>query len=180
MDTYALSKTLAEKAAWKHHTDSGKSYELCTVNPGLIVGKPIVQGDYAVAGIMKMFVTGTGMPGVPKFSIGITGLEDCAMAHYKALQVNEAAGRRFLLAENVYWFSDVAGLVASKYGPKGYKTLQKPLGTFPMNCMACCSFKARMYMQEYGKGYTIDNSLTKQMLGIQFKPVPECAIEMID
>jgi hypothetical protein len=80
----------------------------------------------------------------------------------------------------VYWFSDVAGVVKGRYGPMGYKTLEKPLGTFPMSCMACCSFKAKMYMQEWGKKYTIDNSLTREMLGINFRPVPECAAEMID
>lgn len=69
-DTYEKSKTLAELAAWKHQKDNGNCYELATINPGLIMGVPLVKGGFASADALKYFTTSTGpFPAVPPFSL---------------------------------------------------------------------------------------------------------------
>ena len=41
MGDYAVSKTLAEKAAWDYHASNNKPFDLVAINPTLILGPGI-------------------------------------------------------------------------------------------------------------------------------------------
>ena len=64
MTPYEKSKVLAERAAWKFVSEmpKDKRIELTTVNPGLILGRTMVKGEFASAKLIKMFMN-NGLPG---------------------------------------------------------------------------------------------------------------------
>jgi dihydroflavonol-4-reductase len=180
-DPYSQSKTLAERAAWDHQKECGKTYELSTINPGLIMGTPIVGGSFSSADVAKMFLTGKGpMPALPPMSMAIVDVQDVAEAHYRALMVPEARDRRFVCAYDAPLIPVVAGWVTEKYEPQGYNTMKKTLGAFPMNCLACCVPQARFYMQSYKKEFTVDNSPVKTVLGIDLIDSKTAVLKMCE
>ena len=58
---YALSKTLAERSAWNYQQQlpEKERFELVTINPSLIVGKPLhIHGGFASAELITKLFTG--------------------------------------------------------------------------------------------------------------------------
>ena len=47
----------------------------------------MIEGGFASGDIIKMLITNTGFPGLIKMNVGITNVDDCALAHYKAVTV---------------------------------------------------------------------------------------------
>lgn len=138
-DWYPLSKMLAERAAWEHQKECGNSYEIATINPGFIMGTPIIGGSYSSSDFAKMMVVGKGMfPSLPPISLPFTDVAQVAEAHYKATIIPEAAGRRFIMCHSAPLIPLVGQWFAEKYRPMGYKTMTKTMGKFPINCFACC------------------------------------------
>jgi len=178
---YSKSKTLAEKAAWDFQStcpDDCK-FELSVINPGLIFGKPIITNNFSSADIINAMLSGK-MTHIPPMSIGLIDVVDCAKAHIRAIEVPEAANRRFILVENNYWFMDVAKWLKAKY-PENKKISVKPMGCYCIfKCFSCCSKQAAMLVRMWDKPVSFDNSATKEVLGIEFKPAKESAEEMAD
>ena len=77
-DIYAQSKTLAELAAWQHQKDNNNCYELATINPGLIIGTPLVKCQFTSADLMNMMINSIGFPGYPPFTVAAVNVVDCA------------------------------------------------------------------------------------------------------
>ncbi|KAL5762665.1 hypothetical protein ACOSP7_018929 [Xanthoceras sorbifolium] len=90
---YAVSKTLAEDAAWKFAEENG--IDLVTINPGLVMG-PLLQPtlNLSVEVILKLLKGDPTMPGPYRF----VDVRDVAYAHIQALELPTARGRYCLVA----------------------------------------------------------------------------------
>ncbi len=88
---YEKSKTMAEKAAWEYldTLPEHEKFELATINPSLILGPPLVPGDFTSGEVIKKIMSGK-FPGVPVIQFPFVDVRDVAIAHYKALTVPEA------------------------------------------------------------------------------------------
>ena len=95
---YDRSKTLAEKAAWKfvEELPEDEKFELCCVNPGLILGTPLVKCKFSSADFIKMLVM-RETPGTPAITIPLVDVIDVAQAHLNCITIDEAANKRFVL-----------------------------------------------------------------------------------
>ena len=95
---YAVSKTLAERAAWDRI--EGTATRLVAMNPAFVLG-PLL-GDrlgtsaQVVAKVMKHRIFAA-----PDFAVGIVDVRDVADAHVAALSAADAPGRRYLLCGGV-------------------------------------------------------------------------------
>ena len=102
--TYFKAKTLAEKSAWDYaeKQDGGSKFELSVINPFFIQGPSFCSGDGVSENWMKSWLNGS-MASVPRVFTQIVDVRDVAKAHLKAIQVPEAAGKRFILSGGDYW-----------------------------------------------------------------------------
>ena len=57
------------------------------------------------------------MPGLPYVSMPVVDVRDVAEAHFRGLQVPDAAGQRFILCSNSIWFTDIGKWLHAKYSP---------------------------------------------------------------
>lgn len=55
------------------------------------------------------------IPKFPKISFGTVDVRNVAEAHVRALQMDEAQGRRFLLHNQSMWMVDMARCLAAEY-----------------------------------------------------------------
>ncbi len=98
---YALSKTLAEQAAWNIQKQQAR-WDLVTIHPGAIFGPSLSRRKDATSVEMVIqFLNGSFRTGVPKLWLGIVDVRDVALAHVKAATLSDASGRYLVVAERL-------------------------------------------------------------------------------
>lgn len=55
-------------------------------------------------------------PGVPRFAFPIVDVREVALAHLRAVKVEEAKNQRFILSNEPLWFRDMARILKEEYG----------------------------------------------------------------
>ncbi|KAG8391197.1 hypothetical protein BUALT_Bualt01G0162800 [Buddleja alternifolia] len=98
---YGLSKTLAEKAAWKFADENG--LELVTLHPGSVIG-PLLQPtlNLSTEGILIFIKEGKDI--LPGGVYRYVDVRDVAHAHILAFENSSASGRYCLVGRVVYSF----------------------------------------------------------------------------
>jgi len=94
---YALSKTLAEKAAWDFIKENNCSYELAVCNPSFVLGPGVKvhESSESYAFVKKM---GDGTyKATPDISMAVVDVRDVARGHMAAGFLPSVAGQRYIL-----------------------------------------------------------------------------------
>ncbi|KAH9547630.1 hypothetical protein CY35_11G043800 [Sphagnum magellanicum] len=110
-DWYALSKTLAEKAAWDFVKEKG--LDMVVINPGGVFG-PTLQASELGSNMFIVGILNGTMKVYPNIAFGITGVKDVAMAHILAYELEHATGR-YICSGPVHPFADVVSLLRKLY-----------------------------------------------------------------
>jgi len=110
-DWYALSKTLAEKAAWDFVKEKG--LDMVVINPDGVFG-PTLQASELGSNIYILGILNGTMQGYPNIPFGITGVKDVAMAHILAYELEHATGR-YICSGPVHPLADVVSLLRKLY-----------------------------------------------------------------
>ena len=114
INTYQISKTIAEKEAWDFINSQTGDYklEMAVVNPGGVMGpclSPDIEG--ASLSIFSNLLT-KKMPGIPNLTIPMVDVRDVAKHHYQAMVLPEANNKRLISAHSKPTkFIDVANLL---------------------------------------------------------------------
>lgn len=107
---YAMSKTLAEEAAWSFSKEYG--LDIVTINPGWVIG-PLLQPKLNIgAGVIMELINGT--PTYPNRTYELVNVKDVAMAHVLAYEVPSAKGR-YCMAERVVHNSELVKIIQDIY-----------------------------------------------------------------
>ena len=125
------------------------------------MGPSVCSGDGTSEGFMKKMVDGTNGK-IMRRRIAFVDVRDCAIAHLKAVQVAEAAGKRFLMCGKDAWVKEVAEILAP-YNEKGYKVptvLADGENPEPDN--------------------DSDNTRSREVLGIEYTPFEKTLTDMVD
>jgi len=105
-DPYQLSKVLAEKAAWDFvENDDHDHFELAVINPSLVLGPPASPRVDGVS-VMTFLALLSGAfkeTGAPPICTGIADVRDVAVAHVRAIEAPDAAGKRFIISSEKQW-----------------------------------------------------------------------------
>lgn len=119
------------------------------------------SGDSVSETTIKAIVTGM-LPAVAKESLGIVDVRDVALAHLKAIQVDEAKNQRFTASEGDYWQKDFAAMLAEEFVPRGFKvtTAEAPTGQDHMD--------------------KTSNARARAILGIEFRSVKQAGVDMVN
>ncbi|XVF42892.1 hypothetical protein PTKIN_Ptkin01aG0402300 [Pterospermum kingtungense] len=106
---YFLSKTLAEKAAWKFSEENG--IDLVTIHPGVVYG-PLLQPTLnATAGLVLNLI---GAENIPNETLAWVDVRDVANAHVLAFENPSACGR-YCVAGKAIHFSEVVRILRELY-----------------------------------------------------------------
>ncbi|CAN6297285.1 unnamed protein product [Urochloa humidicola] len=108
---YSVSKTLAEKAAWKFAEEKG--LDVVVVNPGTVLGPIIPPTINSSMSVLLRLLQGCTEEYKDIF-IGAVHVQDVALAHILAFE-NPSASGRHLCIESISHWSDLAAKVAELY-----------------------------------------------------------------
>ncbi|KAH8683769.1 ketoreductase [Ilyonectria robusta] len=105
---YVVSKVMAEKAAWDFIATENPAFSLTTINPPMIYG-PIKYPVKSLASVntssqlLADVISGKHKDGLPPTALPLwVDVRDVALAHVKAVEEPDAAGKRFLVTAGHY------------------------------------------------------------------------------
>lgn len=173
MNGYRASKTFAEKAAWDFLEKEKPNWTLATMNPPMVFG-PVVHYLNSLDAMntsnerFRNIIQGKAKEEIPPTGMHIwIDVRDLALAHVKAMELEEAANKRFFLTEGYYSNKQIVDIIR-KHFPE-YKDVLPAEGTsggdFPDG-----------FPETYFK---IDNSRSKKVLGLQYRPFEDCVVDTI-
>ncbi|KAL1615179.1 Glycine-rich RNA-binding protein 2, mitochondrial [Neofusicoccum ribis] len=167
---YTASKTFAERAAWEFVEKEKPGFTIATMNPPLVYGPLLHQVDSLDAVNTSNKRIRDFIIGPPGTEISETGLfiwvdvRALALAHVRALEVPEAAGKRFLVSPG-YCTNRMMVDIIRKNFPEYQDRLppaDAPGGDFPAEGV-----------------FTIDNSRAKNILGVEFTSFEKCVVDTV-
>lgn len=106
LSAYVVSKTEAERAAWKLVDDRGARDCFTTINPGLVAGPALDRDFGASIKIIRMIMTGA-YPALPPAAYPIVDVRDVAGLHVAAAKRRETGGRRLMAVGGVMSMAEI-------------------------------------------------------------------------
>lgn len=113
--TYNRSKTLAEQLAWNFQKNlpEAERFDIVTINPALVMGPAHQTNAFASGDVMKGMMTSGEL--CSRAKMGMVDVRDVALAHLKAIKVDEAKNRRFMLTAKSAWRKEMAQCLAAEF-----------------------------------------------------------------
>ena len=165
---YRASKTFAEKAAWEFVEKEKPGFTLSTMNPPLVFG-PIVHYLNSLDALntsnqrIRDLIQGKYKEKIPDTGVFLwVDVRDIALAHVKAIELPEAAGKRFFVVSGQFSNRELADTIRKNF-PKYEKELPGK------------DIKGGDYPEGGVFGY--DNSRSKEVLGIKFRGLEESVVD---
>ncbi|PQE29803.1 hypothetical protein CJF32_00000453 [Rutstroemia sp. NJR-2017a WRK4] len=167
---YRASKTFAEKAAWEFVEKEHPNFTLSTMNPPLVLG-PIVHYLNSLSALntsnqrVRDLMTGKCKEQIPDTGTFIwVDVRDLALAHVKAIEVPEAAGKRFFITAGYFSNKEICEIIR-----KNFPELESQLPGKEV--------KGGDYPE--GGLYKYDNKRTVEVLGIKFRGLEESIVDLV-
>ena len=174
VSAYIKSKTIAEQAAWDFmKTPEAGKMQLSVINPGAVLG-PLLDSTYSTSGELARKLLAGEVPACPDIGFACIDVRDVADAHFNAMTMPVAAGRRYLLIHSYAVMLDISKVLYKA----GYKTPTKKLPNFAVHIMAMFDKTVRMIKGGLGKHENISNKRLREELGIEPRSIKEMSLSM--
>ncbi|MBO6638829.1 MAG: aldehyde reductase [Roseitalea sp.] len=170
INPYGKSKTLAERAAWDFVANEAPDMELTAINPGLVLG-PALDAHYGTSlGVVERVLAAKD-PMLPNFGLPAVDVRDVADMHVQALSMPASIGKRLIAVSDFIWFPEIADMLAKAYPDRKITTRRAP--NFAIRLMALFDSEIRTIAPNLDVHKQIDNSETRSVLAMDFRPVEE-------
>ncbi len=169
---YAISKTVAESAAWT--AAKRADLDMVAINPVVVLGPLLDDAPGASMKLVAMMMRGK-MPAVPDITLGLVDVRDVAAAHVAALTAEAAVGRRFLLSAGSLALMALGRAIAEAAPEYRRKVPRFVLPNGLVRLAALLSADARSVAGELGRAKILVTEPAKSVLGFAPK-APEDAI----
>ena len=173
---YFLSKTKAEKAAWRLMESKGLKNKLTTINPGGVFGDALDKKGGTSIEYIRQFMKGK-FPGAPKFAVLISDVKDIAKAHVACIGNKKVGGRRLIVGKEVKRLVELSQLIAEAMPEYAKKLPKKELPNFMVKLISYIDSSAKMMIPDLGILMQTDTSYAEELLGFKFKPAKDCMAE---
>jgi dihydroflavonol-4-reductase len=180
LDTYRLSKTLAERAAWDFMKNQTAT-TLVTILPGAILGPVLSPDGLGSVQIVQRLLK--GLPGTPRIGFSIVDVRDVADMHVRAMTTPAAAGQRFIAAGDFMWMAEIATTLREKLGERARKVPTRGLPDFVLRLLSIFDRDLKVVTPTLGQRRSFSSAKARAQLGWTPRPavtsVLECAESLI-
>lgn len=168
---YPKSKTIAERAAWDYINSlpEDSKPEFTVINPGFVLG-PVIDKDTSASHEIIRRLMAREVPGLPNIGFSLVDVQDVAAAHVIALTHEDAPGNRYICVTESMTFRDIARLLQSHLGTRGYKIPQRPVPDWLVHFLALFSPTFRLVVTRLGPATKFDTTQIRQQFG--WSPLP--------
>jgi dihydroflavonol-4-reductase len=174
---YEISKTLAERAAWKYveSIESDHPIELVTINPGLVLG-PVMSADWGTSSEAVKKILDRDFPAIPDMNFATVDVRDVAAAHLAALSEPRAAGQRFICAIENHSMREIARILAEHLNGRGFKVPTRNLPSVFVRIVALWDKTARLGLNDLAVPQNVDSTRIRDVLGWKPRGLDEMVI----
>lgn len=172
MTPYAVSKTLAERAAWDYVRGEALDMGLTAINPGLVMGPPLDRHYGTSLRVVERVLSGKD-PMQPRVSFPVVDVRDVALMHLRALQIPETAGRRYAAVSGLLWFRDMARILKAAHPERRISRLQAPDSL--LRALALADPSIRTILPSLGREDRVSGDRARLEMEIDFIP-PETSL----
>ncbi len=173
MTPYALSKVLAEKAAWDFvqiHSGLG----LVAINPGLVLGTPLDDKYGTSLGVIERIFNGKDFM-MPDITFPLVHVKDVARLHVQAVESDDMLGKRHIAAQGTRSMLDMSHILAAAYPDRNIPIKRAP--KMLLFLLAIFDRSLRAILSQLRVRYQIDNTATRNRTGIAFIPCDDALLE---
>ena len=161
MGDYAASKVLAEKAGWDYQSADSNPFEIVTICPTLILGPGIGNANVVSEEFISSILNDT-TPSIKCASNFYVDVREVARAHYLAIKVPDAKNKRFMLSGENATKENIRDMLKRNFESKGFKP-------------GCDT------IDDAGAvGIVNDNSASKNILGVEYRPLETTLTDMVN
>ncbi len=176
VSAYSQSKTLAERAAWELIASAGGKTTLATVNPALVLA-PVLSNDYSESvQVVERLLTGR-IPGLPRLGFNFVDARDVADLHIRAMTAPEAAGQRFIAANQYAWMADIAEILRAKLGAEAAKVPTRKVPDFVLHLAALFDKDLGAVTPSLGKKHDFTSAKAQSLLGWKPRSLEETVVD---
>jgi dihydroflavonol-4-reductase len=178
---YYLSKTLAERAAWRFVEEQRPSFDLVAINPWTVIG-PSRAPALNVSNAVFVDLTKGVFPGYVSLSFAMVDVRDVAEAHVRAMEIPAASGR-YVCASEVLGMREIVAVIRGAGYDQGYKLPRRGLDSAVGNV----AVRLFSYLEPRGRGTFVrthlgrvpafDNAKIRRELGLTFRDVRATIVE---
>ncbi|MFI5498891.1 SDR family oxidoreductase [Nocardia asteroides] len=178
---YDKSKTLAERAArqFVEQRASALGFDLVTLHPPMILG-PVLHPQSNISHEPVIRLLGRKVPGSLNVGWSTVDVRDLARAHRLALEIPEAGGQRYLCGGDHVWMRDMAAVLATEYGPRGFRIPARTLPDPLVRLAARADATVARVVPALGKRERLSAAKAKTELGLTFRPVRQSLLDTAD
>ena len=162
---YALSKTLAERAAWEFVGGEGKGMQLTCINPGLVMGPPLDAQFGTSLNLVRRVLRGRD-PMLPMIGFVCVDVRDVAEMHLRAVERPEASGKRYLAAAGSMTMPDMGRVLKAAYPQRRIPTRVAPM--FVLRLLALFDPAVRGILPSIGRLQEVSNARAVRDMGMKF------------
>ena len=162
---YAMSKTLAERAAWNFVEREGAGMQLTCINPGLVLGPPLDTNFGTSLSIVQRVLRGRD-PMLPMIGLVCVDVRDVADMHLRAVLRPETAGKRYLAAAGSMTMPEMGLVLKTAYPRRRIPTRVAPL--FLLKVLALFDPAVRGILPSVGRLQEVSNARAVREMGMRF------------
>lgn len=162
---YAMSKTMAERAAWDFVAKEAPDMALTCINPGFILGPPLDRHFGTSMAVVRRILAGRD-PMVPMLGFVCVDVRDVAEMHLRAALRPETAGKRYLAAAGYMTMPDMARVLKTAYPYRRIPTRVAPV--FVLRVLALFDASIRGILPSVGKLFAVSNARARTEMGMRF------------
>lgn len=97
----------------------------------------------------------------------IVDVRECALAHLRALQIDEAKNKRFILGSASFWLKDLAKTLKEIY--PDYKISHKEISYCPIKFASYFNSQVKLLLPVWRRELRVDNTQSREVLGIEYR-----------
>jgi nucleoside-diphosphate-sugar epimerase len=174
--SYAYSKVMAEREAWRLHEAQGSArWDLVVLNPALVMGPSLTPHTRSGSvSILKQLGGGAARPGVPRIAACLVDVRDVARAHVLAGETLSASGRYIINAACISLLQ-LAALLRPHF--PDYPLPRRELPKWPLWLVApLIGLRRGFVSKNAGYPLALDHRRSIQ-LGVSYRPLEETLVE---
>ena len=171
---YSKSKTLSERAARNFMATSQTGMTYASVNPGYVYG-PLLDGEMPGSIEMIQMLMAGKYPGSARSHLPSVDVRDVAQTHVQAM-LSPIDGGRYPAVAGSLWMAEMSRAIREQLGAHGRKVPARELPDWFIRLIALFDPAPRSITPYLSREYHVDNSITREQLGLSFIPPMEAVL----
>ena len=178
VDPYALSKVLAEREALavKASLPAGAGFGLVSVHPAYVLGPLLAKVHARSSPSLVREMLRRKLPGCPNLGMSGVDVRDVALAHVRALEIEEPAPR-YVLSDRWMWTREMAEILAETYPDRRVRTMRLPDALVLLGSLFMKRITTGYLRRNLGKTRLFSSDLARRDLGIEFRPARDAVVD---